>query len=157
MKQTIESLVEAGNANPGPPLGPALGPLGLNINEVIAKINEATADMKGMKVPVKVVVDSDTKKYDINVGTPPTIALIKKEAGVEKGTQDGSIVGNISIEQLLSVSKIKRSSLLSKNLKNAVKEIAASCKTAGITIDELEPKEFISKVDAGEYDDRLVA
>ncbi|MEA1925164.1 MAG: 50S ribosomal protein L11 [Candidatus Altiarchaeota archaeon] len=155
MKQTIESLIEGGKASPGPPLGPAIGPLGLNINEVIGKINEETADMNGMKVPIKLIIDTKTKEYEIKVGTPPTAALIKKEAGIGKGTQDGTHVGNISMEQLITISKIKSKGLLSRDMKNIVKEIAGTCKSAGVTIEDLDPTEFTKKVDSGEFDDKL--
>ena len=83
-KQTISSLVTGGEASAGPPLGPALGPLGVNIMEVIAKINEKTSDFKGMKVPVTVSVDTDTKEWDIEVGIPSASALILKEANITK-------------------------------------------------------------------------
>ena len=83
-KQTISSLVTGGEASAGPPLGPALGPLGVNIMEVIAKINEKTSDFKGMKVPVTVSVDTDTKEWDIEVGIPSASALILKEANKQK-------------------------------------------------------------------------
>ncbi len=154
-KETIESLVEGGKANPGPPLGPALGPVGLNINEVIEKINEKTSSMEGMKVPVKIIVDTETKNYDIEVGTPPTSALIKKDTGIEKGTQDGTPVGNLTLEQLLKIADIKSSGLLSNSKKNAVKEVAGTCKTLGITIEDLDSKEFIRKVDEGVFDEQI--
>jgi len=154
-KTTIESLVEGGKASPGPPLGPAIGPMGLNIKEVIDKINEKTAGMAGMKVPVKIIVDSDTKAYEIELGTPPTSALIKKEAGVEKGTQDGTAVGNLSLEQVIKIADIKSPSLLSGNRKNAVKEVAGTCKTLGVTVEGLDCGSFIKKVDDGDFEDRL--
>jgi len=154
-KHSIESLVEGGKANPGPPLGPALGPLGLNINEIIDKINEKTASMEGMKVPVKIIVDTETKEYEIKVGTPPTSALIKKEINIDKGSQDGKYVGNITIDQIIKIADIKRNTLLSRDRKNAVKEIAGTCKTLGVSIENLNPKDFIRKVDNGEFDDKL--
>ena len=83
-KQTVESLIEGGKASAAPPLGPALGPTGVNIGQVVAEINKKTADMKGMQVPVKVTVDTDTKEFTIEIGTPPAAALIKKEAGISK-------------------------------------------------------------------------
>ena len=66
-EQKVSSLVTGGGASAGPPLGPALGPLGVNIMEVISAINEKTKDFEGMKVPVTVVVDTDTKKYEIEI------------------------------------------------------------------------------------------
>jgi len=70
-KKTVEALIEGGKTTAAPPLGPALGPLGVNIGQIIADINKKTAGFKGMQVPVKIVVDEDTKEYKISVGTPP--------------------------------------------------------------------------------------
>ena len=83
MANVVEALVPGGKASAGPPLGPALGPLGVNVAQVVAKINEQTKDLNGMQVPVKVIVKSRTE-FEIEVGTPPTSALIIKEMGVEK-------------------------------------------------------------------------
>ena len=85
-KQTISSLVIGGEASAGPPLGPALGPMGVNIMEVINTINEKTKEFKGMKVPVTVSIDPETKKWEIEVGIPSASALLLKEAGIEKGS-----------------------------------------------------------------------
>ena len=82
-KDTIDAMVNGGKASAGPPLGPALGPAGVNIGKVIAAINEKTKNFSGIKVPVKVVVDKDTKEFEIIVGSPPTSQLLKKE--VNKG------------------------------------------------------------------------
>ena len=79
MAETIEALVDGGQASAGPPLGPALGPMGINIKAVIDKINEETKAFDGMKVPVKVIVDTSAKTFEIEVGTPPTSSLIMKE------------------------------------------------------------------------------
>ena len=73
-KETIEALVDGGKASAGPPLGPALGPKGVNIGQVIQAINKVTDIFKGMQVPVKVIIDTATKKFDIEVGTPPASA-----------------------------------------------------------------------------------
>ena len=82
-KQTIEVLIEGGKATAAPPLGPALGPTGVNIGQVVSEINKKTAAMKGMQVPVKVIVDDKDKSVEITVGTPPASALIKKEANIK--------------------------------------------------------------------------
>ena len=87
MVDTVEALVDGGRASAGPPLGPALGPKGVNIGQVIAKINEKTKAFEGMKVPVKVLINDD-KTFDIKVGTPPMSALIKGELGVESGAHN---------------------------------------------------------------------
>src|SRR5687767_28500 len=123
--QSVEVLVDGGKASAGPPLGPALGPLGVNIMQVINAINDKTKAFEGMKVPVQVVVDSTTKKFDIIVGTPPASALILKQIKVEKGsgTPNTNKIGNLTIEQAVQVAKQKESSLLGKNLKMRVKEV----------------------------------
>ncbi len=154
-KETIDSLVDGGNASAGPPLGPALGPTGVNIGKVIAAINEKTADYKGMKVPVKVIIDTDKKDFEIKVGSPPASSLLKKEAGLETGTKDGKPIANIEFAQLLKVTNMKRDALLANDLKAAAKEIAGTCVTVGLTIDGQTPKEFIASINAGKYDDRL--
>lgn len=154
-KETIESLVDAGAASAGPPLGPALGPTGVNIGKVIAAINEKTADFKGMKVPVKVIVDTDKKDFEIKIGSPPASSLLKKEAGVETGAKDKNPVGDLSFDQVLKVANMKKDSLLSNSMKAAVKEIAGTCISTGLTIEGLSAKEFIAAVDAGKYDGRL--
>jgi large subunit ribosomal protein L11 len=85
MVSVVEAMVSGGSASAGPPLGPSLGPLGVNVKAIIEKINEQTAAFKGMQVPIKVIID-DKKQFTITVGTPPTSALIIKEAGIEKGS-----------------------------------------------------------------------
>ncbi len=154
-KETIDSLVDGGNASAGPPLGPALGPTGVNIGKVIAAINEKTADYKGMKVPVKVIIDTDKKDFEIKIGSPPASSLLKKEAGLESGTKDGKPIGNIEFAQLLKVTNMKRDALLANDLKSAVKEIAGTCVTVGLTIDGQTPKQFIAAVNEGKYDEKL--
>lgn len=153
--ETVEALVDGGNASAGPPLGPALGPMGVNINEVINTINQKTADFKGMKIPIKVIIDTDTKGFEVKIGSPPTSALIKKEIGLEKGTQDGTPVGNMTFEQLMKIVNMKRDSLLANDLKCAAKEIVGTCISIGVTIDEKAPKAVISGINSGEFDDKF--
>ena len=81
----LKFWLKEGKATPGPPLGPALGPLGVNVVQVVAKINEKTKAFEGMKVPVKVIVDPKTKTFEIKVGTPPTSALLVKEIRLRRG------------------------------------------------------------------------
>ena len=106
-KETVDVLIEGGKATAAPPLGPALGPKGVNIGEVVGKINEMTSEFKGMQVPVKVIIDTDTKGFEIKVGTPPASALIKKEAGVAKGAGNPKTekVADLKIEQIIKISK----------------------------------------------------
>ncbi|WP_456474269.1 50S ribosomal protein L11 [Candidatus Pyrohabitans sp.] len=157
MKQVVETLVDGGKATPGPPLGPALGPLGVNISAVVAAINEKTKDLAGMKVPVKVIVDSKTKAFEIEVGTPPTSALIIKELGIEKGSGDAKmdIVGNLTLEQVVKIARLKRDSMLAGDLKAAAKEILGTCVSMGVTVEGKPAKEVQREIDEGKYDDKL--
>jgi large subunit ribosomal protein L11 len=108
-KKQIESLINGGEATAGPPLGPALGPLGVNVLQIVNRINELTKSYAGMKVPVKVIVDVDTKDFEVEIGTPTTSALIIKELGIEKGsgTPNTEKVGNLSLEQTLKITEMK--------------------------------------------------
>jgi large subunit ribosomal protein L11 len=156
LANVVEALVPGGKASAGPPLGPALGPLGVNVAQVVAKINEKTKDLNGMQVPVKVIVKSRTE-FEIEVGTPPTSALIIKEMGIEKGTGDRTIVGNITMEQVLKIVNIKRKGLLSKTLKNAAREVIGTAGSIGATIDGMQSKEAQLAIASGKYDDILEA
>lgn len=155
MPEIIESLVDGGNAKPGPPLGPMLGPTGVNIKQVIDDVNKKTKDFEGMKVPVKIIIDTTTKKFEIEVGTPPTSALLKKELGLEKGGKDKDFVGNVSMEQILNVVKMKKDIMLAANLKAAVKEAAGTCVSMGLTIEGMPPKDFIKAVNDGRFDEKI--
>lgn len=152
----MEALVPGGKASAGPPLGPALGPLGVNVAQVVAKINEQTKDLNGMQVPVKIKVKSRTE-FEIEVGTPPTSALILKEMGVEKGTGDKTVVGNLTMEQVLKIANVKRKGLLSKTLKNAAREVIGTAGSLGATIDGMPSKEAQAAVVSGKYDEILEA
>ncbi len=153
MAKIVEALVDAGHATPGPPLGPALGPLGVNIKAVIDEINKQTLDFKGMKVPVKVEVD-DERNFTITVGVPPTSSLLLSEAGVEKGsgTPKAEKAGNITIDQVVKVAKMKQEAMLAIDLRAAVKEAVGTCVSMGLTVENEEPKEIIKAINEGKYD-----
>ena len=135
-KEKIDLMVEGGKATAAPPLGPALGPLKVNIGQVISEINKKTADFKGMKVPVKVTVDTETKEFDIFVGTPPISQLIKKEIGIESGSgaPHEHKVGNLAVEQVVKIAKMKKDSMIVNNLTSAVKSVIGSCHSAGVNL-----------------------
>jgi len=156
-KEVIELLVEGGNAKPGPNIGPKLSQLKLNIGEVISKINEATKEFKGLQVPVKIIVDTETRKYEIEVGLPPTSSLLKREANIEiaKRTKPDEVIGNVTMEQIIKVAKMKMKDLNTNNLKSAVKMVLGTALSLGLTVDNRNPKELIKEVDQGLYDNLL--
>ncbi|HID26887.1 MAG TPA: 50S ribosomal protein L11 [Methanosarcinales archaeon] len=143
MANVVEVLVPGGKVTPGPPLGPALGPLGINVKKVVDDINEATKDFNGMQVPVKIIVD-ENKNVTIEVGTPPTSALILKEIGIEKGAKETGteVVGNLTIDQVVSIARMKKDDTLSYSLKNVAKEIIGTCVSMGITVEGMNPKDM---------------
>ena len=156
MAETVEVLVPGGRATAGPPLGPALGPLGINVKAVVDDINKKTAEFNGMTVPVTVAVD-DKKNVTLTIGIPPTTALVMKEAGVEKGsgTPNTEKVGNLPLDAVIRIAKMKMEKMLSYNLKEAVKEVMGTCVSVGVTIEGKSAKEAIAAVNAGEWDAQL--
>lgn len=155
--ETVEALVEGGKASAAPPLGPALGPLGVNIGDVVAKINEKTSSFKGMQVPVKVIVDSDSKAFEISIGTPPAASLIIKEANIKKGSgKPNSLkVADLKIPQIIKIAKMKEDSLLGKDLKNKVKEIIGTCDSMGVLVEGKQARETIQDVNDGKFDKEI--
>ncbi|MCL2135242.1 MAG: 50S ribosomal protein L11 [Candidatus Bathyarchaeota archaeon] len=153
-KKIVELIVSGGQANAGPPLGPALGPLGVNIVAVVNKINEVTKEYAGMKVPVKVSVDTEYKTFEVTVGTPTASALIVAELKIEKGsgTPNSVKVGDLSMEQIIRIAKIKAPQLLSSTTKNATKELLGTCISIGVTVESKDPREIQKEIDAGTYD-----
>jgi len=156
-KKVVELLISGGQATAGPPLGPALGPLGVNVLAIVNKINELTKDYSGMKVPVKVAVDPETKEFEVSVGTPTASALIVSELKIEKGsgTPNTQKVGNLTMEQVVRIAKIKRQELLAKTLKTAAKEVLGSCVSMGVTVEGRDPREVQREIDEGKYDETL--
>ena len=156
-EQKISTLVTGGEASAGPPLGPALGPMGVNIMQVINAINEKTKDFAGMKVPVTVTVDSDTKKWEIDIGIPSAAALILKEAGIQKGsgTSGTDWVADIKMESVLKVAQTKLESSYATSLKSVAKTIIGTCVPLGIKIEGKTPKEITAEINAGKWDQKF--
>jgi large subunit ribosomal protein L11 len=155
--QKISSLVTGGGASAGPPLGPALGPLGVNIMEVIKAINEKTKDFEGMKVPVTVLVDPDTKKWEIEVGIPSAAALILKEAGIQKGSgaSGSEWVGDVTIDVIAKIANTKLEKSYASSLKSVAKTIIGTCLTLGIMVEGKTPKEITAEITEGKWDEKL--
>jgi len=156
-KQTISSLVTGGEASAGPPLGPALGPMGVNILQIISAINEQTKEFKGMKIPVTVSVDTDTKKWEIEVGIPSASALLLKEAGIQKGsgTSGTEWVGEVSADMIAKIAKVKLETSYASSLKSVAKQIVGTCVSLGIKVEGKTPKEFTAEINEGKWDSKL--
>jgi len=156
-KQTISSLVTGGEASAGPPLGPALGPMGVNILQIISAINEQTKEFQGMKIPVTVVVDADTKKWEIEVGIPSASALLLKDAGIQKGsgTSGTEWVGEVSVDMIAKIAKVKLETSYASSLKSVAKQIVGTCVSLGIKVEGKTPKEFTAEINEGKWDGKL--
>ncbi|MBT3940689.1 50S ribosomal protein L11 [Candidatus Woesearchaeota archaeon] len=156
--ETIDLLVNGGKASAGPPLGPKLGPTGIPVNKVVDAINEKTAEMNGMQVPVKVTINKDDKSFEISIGTPPTAALIKKELGLQKasGKAQREMVADIPIDNIIKVARIKFDSLNASDMKAAVLELIGTCTSMGIKVEGLMPIDAIKAVkEKNEWEARI--
>ncbi|MEX0657244.1 MAG: 50S ribosomal protein L11 [Nitrosopumilaceae archaeon] len=155
--QTISTLVTGGQASAGPPLGPALGPMGVNVMQVITAINEKTKDFEGMRVPVTVSIDPSTKKWEIEVGIPSSAALILKEAGIQKGsgTPTSNWVADVKFDTIVKVAKTKIESSYATSLKSVVKEIIGTCVSLGVKIEGKTPKEITAEINTGKWDEKF--
>ena len=156
-KQTISSLVTGGEASAGPPLGPAMGPMGVNIMQVIEAINEKTKEFKGMKIPVTVSIDSDTKEWEIEVGIPSASALLLKEAGIQKGSSTSGTewAGDITADSIVKVANVKLETSYASSLKSVAKQIVGTCGSLGIKIEGKTPKEFTAEINEGKWDSKF--
>ncbi len=154
----VKALVEGGKASAGPPLGPTLAPLKVNIGQVIAAINEKTREFAGISVPVSVEVDPATKQFTISVGTPPVSQLIKKELKLEKLAKTAwkePAVGDLKIDSAVKIAKLKLDSLGTRDLKKATKEVVATCVSLGVNVEGKNPKEVLKEIDSGSFDSKF--
>jgi large subunit ribosomal protein L11 len=158
VEKTFNFIVNGGEATGGPPIGPALGPLGVNIMAIVSKINEETAEYKGVPIPVDVTIDTDTRAFNVKVGMLSTFALITQAIGIQKGSQtpNTDFVGDLTFDQVLSVARRKREGILAATIKSAVREIVGSCQSMGVTIDGQPAGDVQAMIGSGDYDSRLV-
>lgn len=157
VEKTLNFIVPGGEATGGPPIGPALGPLGINIMNVVNKINEETAEYEGTPVPVDVTIDTDTKEFTVEVGMLSTFALITQKLGIEKGSSmpNQDYVGDLDFDELLDIAERKWDGLYSTSLKTAVKEVLGTCQSMGVTVEGQIAKEVQEQISMGEYDQQL--
>lgn len=154
-KVVVKALVTGGAASGGPPIGPAVGPTGINIKDVVDVVNEKTMIFKGLTVPVRIECDPETKQFEIFVETPSTASLLLKELGVEKGSSNSleDKVGDLTLEQIQNVTRAKRDIFLDKNYKTSIKTVLGTVLSIGATVEGEDPKTIQKKLDNGEYDD----
>lgn len=153
----IKLLAEGGAMKPGPALSQKLGPAGINVNQVIQKVNEATSDFKGIKVPVELNVNPKTRDFEVIVFSPPVSELLKRELKIEKGSgiQKKLYSANASIEEIISVAKTKFPNMLCNDLKAAVKSVVGTCTSLGVLVESTNPTEVEKLIDEGKYDKEI--
>lgn len=154
---TVKALVTGGSASGGPPIGPAVGPTGINIKDVVDAVNEKTMVFKGLTVPVRIECDPETKQFEIFVETPSTASLLLKELNAEKGSASCAEqkIGDLSLDQILNVVEGKKEIFLSKTYKDAVKSVLGTALSVGATVEGKDPRVIQKRIDEGEYDDKI--
>ena len=132
----IKLQIQAGAANPAPPVGPALGQHGVNIMEFCRQYNAATESQRGQIIPVEISVYED-RSFTFVTKTPPAAQLLKKAAGVDKGSGEPHVnkVGTVTMDQVREIAKTKMEDLNAKDVDNAAKIIAGTARSMGITVE----------------------
>jgi large subunit ribosomal protein L11 len=158
-KEIIDLLVEGGKAKPSPTVASKLSKLNVGVDEVFRQVNEKTKDFAGIQIPVKLKIDVETQQFEIEVGTPPVSSMIKKELGIEvakitdeEKAKGKTVVGDITMQQIIKIAKAKMSDLLAKDLKTATKIVVGTCVSMPLTIEGKKSKEIIKAINEGEYD-----
>ncbi len=156
-KIVVKALVTGGSASGGPPIGPTVGPTGINIKDVVDEINKQTMVFKGLTVPVRIECDPETKQFEIFIETPSTASLLLKEVGAEKGSSVPSEdkIGNVTLEQIQNVVDAKKDKFLDKSYKTAVKTVLGTALSVGLTVEGEDPRIVQKRIDNGEYDDKI--
>lgn len=147
MADEVSVLVEGGKATPGNPLGPALGPLGVNVVAVVKEINEQTKGFAGMRVPVVIKVDPATRAFTLTVGRPPVAALLLKEAGKEKGSGKAKTesVGDVSLDAVKRIAEAKGDDLYGRGLDERMNQVIGTCVSMGLTVDGQDPRAVLKE------------
>lgn len=136
IKTTLKLQLEAGKANPAPPVGTALGPHGVNIQEFCKQFNEATKDMTGDVVPAEITIYED-RSFTFKLKTPPASALLRKAAGVEKGSGEPqkNKVGKVTKADVRAIAERKMVDLNANDIEQAMKIIEGTARSMGITVE----------------------
>ena len=136
VKTIVKLQIKAGQANPAPPVGPALGQHGLNIQDFCLKFNEATKEKSGDVIPVEITVYED-RSFDFALKTPPAAELLKKAAKVEKGAADplNQKVGTVTKEQVRQIAETKMVDLNANDVEAAMKIVEGTARSMGIKVE----------------------
>ncbi|HKT21250.1 MAG TPA: 50S ribosomal protein L11, partial [Nitrososphaerales archaeon] len=120
-------------------------------------INKQTASFKGMRVPVKVEVDKESKQFAVSVGTPTTSALVAKESGIPKGSAKSNVdfVGGLTMDQVVTIAKSKMAGSYAASVRSAAKEVVGSCVSMGVKVEGKDAREFMKEIDDGKWDSKL--
>ena len=145
MAVEVSVLVEGGKAAAGATLGSALGPLGVNVGQVVAKINEETKQFAGMRVPVVVRVDAATRAFTLVVGRPPVAALLLKEAGKEKGSgkPKGEVIGDVGLDAVQRIAEAKGDDLFGRTIEEKMNQVIGTCVSLGLTVGGEDPRQLL--------------
>ncbi len=136
VKAVVKLQIEAGKANPAPPVGPALGQHGINIMAFCKEYNERTASQAGSIIPVEITIFED-RSFTFVTKTPPVADLLKKAAGVPKGsgTTGRNVVGKISQQKLREIAQLKAKDLSARDIERAEKTIRGTARSMGIEVE----------------------
>jgi large subunit ribosomal protein L11 len=137
VEHVVKLQLPAGQATPAPPVGPALGQAGINIGEFCKAFNDKTKDSPGMIFPVVIYVQKN-KSYTFEIKTPPAAVLIKKEAGLAKGSGEPNRekVGTITRKQVKKIAEIKMKDLNAYNMKGAMRMIEGTARNMGVLVED---------------------
>jgi len=137
LKAVVRVQIEAGKANPAPPIGPALAPHGINLMAFCKEYNARTASKAGEIIPAEVTIYTDGS-FTFELRTPPTAVLLRKAAGVEKGSAEPNRmkVGKVSRRQVQEIAEIKMRDLNAVDLEGAMRQIEGTARNMGITVED---------------------
>ncbi len=147
MADEVSVLVEGGKAAAGATLGAALGPLGVNVGQVVQKINEETKGFAGMRVPVVVRVDPATRSFTLVVGKPPVAAMLLREAGKEKGSGKAKteVAGDVTMEAVRKIAIAKESDLFGAGVEERMNQVLGTCVSLGLTVEGEDPRSVLKR------------
>ena len=147
MADEVSVLVEGGKAAAGATLGAALGPLGVNVGQVVQQINEQTKVFAGMRVPVVVRVDPATRTFTLLVGKPPVAAMLLREAGKEKGSGKAKTetIGNVTLDGVRKIAEAKESDLFGAGIEERMNQVIGTCVSLGMTVDDEDPRLLLKR------------